>query len=29
MTPGDANAGVFYAEAADYRKIVRDWEDSW
>jgi hypothetical protein len=29
ITPGDANAGVFYAEAGHYRKIVRDWEDSW
>lgn len=29
ITPGDANAGVFYAEAGHYRKIVREWEDSW
>lgn len=29
ITPGDASAGVFYAEAGHYRKIVRDWEDSW
>jgi hypothetical protein len=27
ITPGDAE--VFYAEAGHYRKIVRDWEDSW
>jgi hypothetical protein len=27
ITPGDAE--VFYAEARHYRKIVRDWEDSW
>jgi hypothetical protein len=27
ITPGDAE--VFYAEASSYRKIVREWEDSW
>jgi hypothetical protein len=27
ITPGDAE--VFYAEARRYRKIVREWEDSW
>jgi hypothetical protein len=27
MTPGYAE--VFYAEASQYRKIVRDWEDCW
>lgn len=27
ITPGDAE--VFYAEASSFRKIVREWEDSW
>jgi hypothetical protein len=27
LTPGDAE--VFYTEASAYRKVVREWEDSW